>query len=165
MPSVISYRNGRVRNWGYEVELKDDSFRWVKILLEPNHKYAKTMADVRQSNELLTRLNKTAEEVVTDYLREIWTYTKADIRRRVDEEDWQTTYKVRIILTVPAMWSHAAKDKTLKAARAAGLPDSIRLVTEPEAAALATLADKAEDNSLSVRGEDVNRLGTTESPS
>ena len=41
--------------------------------------------------------------------------------------------------------------QTLQAARIAGMPGVIRLVTEPEAAALATLKDKAEENSLKVK--------------
>lgn len=150
VPSVISYRSGQVENWGYEVGLKDEAFRWVKILLEPESKYAKTTAQVRATNELLGKLNKTAEDVVTDYLRLVWQYTKEDIRKRVEDNAWESAFEVHVVLTVPAMWSHAAKDKTLKAARAAGLPPSIKLVTEPEAAALATLRDKADDNQLRV---------------
>lgn len=46
----------------------EDSFRWIKILLEP------------EDNALLTKLNKTADEVVSDYLRALWAYTKEDIR-------------------------------------------------------------------------------------
>ncbi|KAF7553497.1 hypothetical protein G7Z17_g3586 [Cylindrodendrum hubeiense] len=148
VPSIISYKNGRVANWGYEVGPKEESFRWIKILLEPESKYARTVQEVRDSNELLQKLNKTAEEVIRDYLREIWRYTKEDIRKRVGDDDWEDTFTIHVVLTVPAMWSHAAKDKTLKAARDANLPHNIKLVTEPEAAALATLQDKAEENAL-----------------
>ncbi|KAH6895964.1 hypothetical protein B0T10DRAFT_545558 [Thelonectria olida] len=148
VPSTISYNNGQVANWGYEVTFRDESFKWIKILLEPNSKYATTVQEVRDSNELLRRLGKTAEEVVRDYLREIWRYTKEDIRKRVGDNDWENNFSIHIVFTVPAMWSHLAKDKTLKVARAAGLPGNIKLVTEPEAAALATLHDKAEENSL-----------------
>ncbi|KAI1660440.1 hypothetical protein F4813DRAFT_400656 [Daldinia decipiens] len=148
VPSVISYRNGQVSNWGYEVTMREDSFRWMKILLEPEHKYAKTIEDVKKSNALLTKLNKTADEVVSDYLRALWAYTKEDIRKRIDDENWETTFRLRVVLTVPAMWSHQAKDRTVKAARAAGLPVHISMVTEPEAAALATLRGKAEEDTL-----------------
>ncbi|KAH7008907.1 hypothetical protein EDB80DRAFT_574486 [Ilyonectria destructans] len=148
VPSIISYNNGRVANWGYEVSCKEESFRWIKILLEPESKYARTVQEVRDSNELLQKLNKTAEEVIRDYLREIWRYTKEDIRKRVGDDDWEETFTIHVVLTVPAMWSHAAKDKTLRAARDANLPANIKLVTEPEAAALATLHDKAEENAL-----------------
>ncbi len=57
---------------------------------------------------------------------------------------------MQVVLTVPAMWSHKAKDKTLKAAKAAAIPGEIKMVTEPEAAALATLKDKAEAKTLKV---------------
>ncbi|KAK7398435.1 hypothetical protein QQX98_012186 [Neonectria punicea] len=152
VPSILSYKNGKVSNWGYEVSAKEESFRWIKILLEPESKYARTVQQVRESNSLLQKLNKTAEEVVSDYLRAIWRYTKEDIRKRVGDDDWEDTFTVHVVLTVPAMWSHAARNKTLKAARDANMPQSIKLVTEPEAAALATLRDKAEENALS-RGD------------
>ncbi|KAH7160459.1 hypothetical protein B0J13DRAFT_644084, partial [Dactylonectria estremocensis] len=149
VPSAISYQNGQVANWGYQVGRKEESFRWIKILLEPEPKYANTTQQVRDSNKLLSKLNITAEEVVRDYLRELWIYTKEDIRKRVMDDNWENTYTIHVVLTVPAMWSHTAKDKTLKAARDANLPRNIKLVTEPEAAALATLHDKANENALS----------------
>lgn len=151
VPSLISYLNGKVENWGYHIGLKDAPLCWIKLLLEPESRYSKELEQVRQCNALLRQLNKTADEVVRDYLREIWSYTKEDIRKCVHDDDWESNYAIRVVLTVPAMWSHAAKDRTLKAAVAAGLPTSIRLVDEPEAAALATLREKADDNMLRVR--------------
>ncbi|KAM6516430.1 hypothetical protein FALCPG4_014614 [Fusarium falciforme] len=148
VPTIISYQNGGVANWGYEVGLKEDAFRWIKILLEPKSKYANEELYVQGSSNLLGKVNKTVEEIVSDYLRLIWTYTKENIRKHVGDSDWENNFTLQVVLTVPAMWSHAAKDKTLRAAQRAGLPQDIRLVTEPEAAALATLHDKAEENSL-----------------
>ena len=48
------------------------------------------------------------------------------------------------VLSVPAIWSDLAKNKTLECALSAGLgekndPSSIRLVSEPEAAAVYTI--------------------------
>lgn len=45
------------------------------------------------------------------------------------------------MLAVPAVWIAGAKDRTIQAARAAGLPESIELVTESEAGALAVMKD------------------------
>lgn len=46
-------------------------------------------------------------------------------------------------ITVPAMWSDAAKTATIEAAQAAGfgsrVMDTIHIITEPEAAALSVL--------------------------
>jgi hypothetical protein len=149
VPTCISYVDGKPANWGFKVGFGEDSFKWIKILLEANHKYAKAIDSVKLSTHMLGTLNKTAVDVVADYLRFLWAYTKDDIRRR-QGDGYLSIYSLRIILTVPAIWSDAAKDKTLQAARQAGLPSNITLVTEPEAAALATLRDKAETNNLKV---------------
>ncbi|KAM0796671.1 hypothetical protein BDR22DRAFT_866080 [Usnea florida] len=148
VPSSISYVDGKPQKWGYSVGLNDESFRWIKVLLEENHKYATTVEPVKDSNTLLRKVNKTAQAVVADYLRLLWDYTLDDIKKF--HPDYQDIYALRVVLTVPAIWSPTAKDKTLQAARIAGMPGNIRLVTEPEAAALATLKDKAEDNTLKV---------------
>lgn len=152
VPSSISYQDGKPFKWGYNVGLTDESFKWMKILLEENHEYTTKLEPVRDSNTLLRRLNKTADEVVSDYLKLLWEYTKDDIRRLHPE--FEDIYDLRVILTVPAMWSPTAKEKTIQAARIAGMPNDIKLVTEPEAAALATLKDKAEESSLMVREEE-----------
>lgn len=86
--------------------------------------------------------------MVADYLKLLWDYTLDDIKKL--QPEYEDIFALRVVLTVPAIWSPAAKDKTLQAARIAGMPGNIRLVTEPEAAALATLKDKAEENSLKV---------------
>ncbi|KAI0437600.1 hypothetical protein F4803DRAFT_538014 [Xylaria telfairii] len=148
VPSKISYLDGKVNKWGYEVDVKQESFKWIKLLLEPEKKHSQTIAEVKHSNGLLTRLGMTADQVVRDYLKELWSYTREDIRKRMDEDDWESIYHRRVILTVPAIWSHQAKDRTLRAAKEAGLPNDIHIVTEPEAAALATLKNKAAENTL-----------------
>ncbi|KAI0118627.1 hypothetical protein GGR51DRAFT_570436 [Nemania sp. FL0031] len=150
VPSKISYKDGQVQHWGYEVSIKEESFKWIKILLEPGQKYSDTVEDVKRSNELLAQLGMTADQVVRDYLRELWAYTRENIRKRIDEDEWESIFQLRVILTVPAIWSHLAKDRTMRAAKEAGLPDDIRIVTEPEAAALATLKSKAAEHTIQV---------------
>jgi molecular chaperone DnaK (HSP70) len=104
---------------------------------------------VKKSNKLLNTLNKNAVTVVADYLRFVWNYTMEDIQRR-QGADFMSIYALRVIITVPAMWTPAAKEKTLLAAKTAGFSDNITLVTEPEAAALATLKDKWETEDIKV---------------
>ena len=138
VPSSISYSDGKPDKWGYTVETTDESLKWFKVLLEPNHKYMETVEPVKNSNTLLGKVGKTPQEVAADYLRQIWDYTKEEIRK-YQGQDFEEIYALRVILTVPAVWSHAAKNNTMQAALAAGMPADIELVTEPEAAALATL--------------------------
>lgn len=128
----------------------DDSFKWFKILLEPKYKFAKSARPVENSDAMLSRLDKTAIDVVTDYLRFLWHYTLQDIERK-QGVGFRDAYKLSVVLTVPAVWTQAAKEKTLAAGRAAGMPQDIELVTEPEAAAIFALKDKSEANDLKVK--------------
>ncbi|KAH7357222.1 hypothetical protein BKA65DRAFT_592706 [Rhexocercosporidium sp. MPI-PUGE-AT-0058] len=150
VPSTISYCNGEVERWGYSNRDKDETFRWFKILLEPSHKYNDEVKEVKEASRLLKSLNKSPEEVVADYLKVLWNYTMDDIRQEVKEDNWKRDYALKVVITVPAMWSDAAKDKTKKAALLAGMPDNITMITEPEAAALSIIRDKADEESLGV---------------
>ena len=79
-------------------------------------------------------------EAVSDYLREIHKHTMETLTRRYGETFMSMT-KVQFVLTVPAVWSDAAKDATLKAAEKAGMGNKgdLKLISEPEAAAVYTL--------------------------
>lgn len=143
----MSYdKNGKTK-WGYTAGTVD-VIKWMKILLEPTHDYAKDAAVVN-AKKLLARLNKTAEEVVAEYLKELWNYAVKEIARKKGDE-WRSIYKLRVVLTVPAVWTAGAKARTLQAAKKAGMPNEIQLVAEPEAAALAVLRDKSELKDLEV---------------
>ncbi|KAF2624867.1 actin-like ATPase domain-containing protein [Macroventuria anomochaeta] len=144
VPSALSYQDGQPYHWGYKVDLKEQSLSWFKLLLDPKNKIGQGSDKVMGLIKQLATLNKSPEDVAADYLRLLWQYTKEDIRKHRGG-DWEEIYKVRAVLTVPAIWSPGAQDKTLKIARKAGLPDNISLVSEPEAAALAVLREKRED--------------------
>lgn len=152
VPSTLSYgKDGKPERWGYSNQQKDDAFKWFKILLEPNSNHYDSVQEVKQSQKLLKDLNKDPVDVVADYLRILWDYTMLDIKREVKSDDWMQDYALKVVITVPAMWSDAAKDKTKRAALKAGMPaDNIVLITEPEAAALAVIRDMADDENLGV---------------
>jgi len=78
-------------------------------------------------------------DAVTDYLRELYKHTMDTLTRRYGESFIAQT-KVEFVLTVPAVWSDAAKHATLLAAENAGMGDRhrLRLISEPEAAAVYT---------------------------
>lgn len=115
-PSQTSYKNGKLESWGYEVRPQDDSLQWIKILLELEPRHAHSSKEVKASNELLTKLDMSAHEVVADYLTALWGYVRKHIRRYVDDKDWESSCAKCPVITVPAMWSHVAKDNMLKAA-------------------------------------------------
>lgn len=104
------------------------------------------------SQKQIDAWNKTAEHVAADFLRMIWDYTKADIRR-VTGDDWESVYALKIVLTIPAIWTAAASERTKRATNLAGIPGIISLVTEPEAAALVVLKDQNELNVILKAGD------------
>lgn len=150
VPTAIVYNSGKVKNWGYEVGIGDsNAFRWIKIMLDPSHKYFNETPNVKKMLTSLDRLEKTVDDVVTDYLRCIWDHTIAHLKRKKGD-NFQELYTLNVVLTVPAVWSALAKDRTLRAAKKAGLPINSRMVTEPEAAALAVLRQKSEEQAVKV---------------
>ena len=82
----------------------------------------------------------TAQDVVRDYLSAIYKHVITTLYRRFDHRAMQLT-KVDFVLTVPAIWSDAAKKKTLDAAATAGMANehNLELLSEPESAAIYTL--------------------------
>lgn len=160
--------------WGYQVQGDDDlTFEWTKLLLlndedSPEHlrrspqiaKMKLRLQKIKSKNtglalwtdfEKLTLHLETAIEVISDYLTKLW-------RHAIDEEEIPpqgeicksmiglsiSIVPIHVILTVPAIWSDAAKAAMKQAAtnsliignanRPAGLT-TFEFVSEPEAAA------------------------------
>jgi molecular chaperone DnaK (HSP70) len=109
--------------------------------MDPDHMgYAAKLRDVRAST-LMENLQAMDPDVATTaFLHELWAYTEKHMTRVVGAR-WRETYSPRVVLTVPATWTDQAKDRTRAAAKRAGLPDDIKTVSEPEAAALAIFHD------------------------
>ncbi|CAD0083692.1 unnamed protein product [Aureobasidium vineae] len=55
---------------------------------------------------------------------------------------------IEITLTVPAIWSDTAKDTTFRVAQKAGMGSNLRMISEPEAAAIYALTVMAEDSNV-----------------
>jgi molecular chaperone DnaK (HSP70) len=111
-------------------------------LLEPEKKYEKTPEQVIESRENLEKMNKTAQDAATDCLRLPWAYAQEHIRKHIPKDD-DDNQSPKVVITVPAMWSDVAKERTRQAVQDAGIPGDISLVSEPEAAALAEFKDRA----------------------
>lgn len=90
----------------------------------------------------------TAADAVQDYLGEIYKHTMTTLYRRFDRTIMQTTV-VDFVLTVPAIWSDAAKQITAEGAARAGIGNdhSLQLLSEPESAAVYTLKNLDTTNS------------------
>jgi molecular chaperone DnaK (HSP70) len=94
----------------------------------------------KELHALLKFFGKEPIDVMADYLKCIWKYATDNIQRRIGKHLWENL-KLKIVVTVPAIWDHKAQELTRKAAQMAGLHSrnttELELIGEPEAAALA----------------------------
>jgi len=148
--SCIAYRNGRLDAWGGMVKRYDPGtvqVKWIKLLLDPQYSVKTIIA--AESAQLLKTMRKSPERAVADYLEAFWAFVRDQIAKSIGE-DFEDIYTIRIVLTCPAIWSPRAKDTTKNAARLAKMPDTIQLVSEPEAATLAVLHEHNDRDLLTV---------------
>ena len=147
VPSTISYQNGEPYHWGYAVGSEEQSFNRLKSLLKFTDKDDQMPNEVTEALKQFHAFHTSPELVVTDYLRLIWEYTQKDIGKILGD-DWDFLYTLKIVLTVPAIWSYSAVASLKSVAVGAGLGDNLALTTELEAAALAYMRTwKEDDNS------------------
>jgi hypothetical protein len=144
------FSNSRpVLSWGYEISPSQQPLKYFKLCLEDERHLA---PDVQKSEQLETARRMLSDQGITavdaaaDYLGELWKATLASLERELGTIA-VNGLPFRVVVTVPAMWSDAAKSRTLEAATKAGIAakrmcgdTTLDLIPEPEAAALATLA-------------------------
>jgi hypothetical protein len=145
VPTEISYTSSDSESdeksikWGFQFRPEEPRLRCIKLFLERNHKLPHFVSPLDTAAQL-GKYGKTVMDAVSDYLREIYNHTMETLTRRYGETFMGMT-KVQFVLTVPAVWSDAAKDATLRAAEKAGMGNKgdLKLISEPEAAAVYTL--------------------------
>lgn len=125
--------------WGFQFKPEDTRLRCVKLFLDRNQKLPHFVSPLETAAQL-RKYDRTVMDAVTDYLTKIYEHTMETLTRRYGETFISCT-KVDFVLTVPAVWSDAAKNATLQAAEKAGMGHrhELKLISEPEAAAVYTL--------------------------
>jgi Hsp70 protein len=130
--------------WGFDaVGLK--SYSWTKLLLGKDSRSSVSengkLKDLYGNGFCSLPVGKTAKDVVRDYLQGLYKHLIARLQRH-DDLTFRIT-PMEFWITVPAMWTDAAKKATIDAAQGAGfgsrLMDTVHIITEPEAAALSIL--------------------------
>src|SRR4051812_43436007 len=89
-----------------------------------------------------SRGGRTVDTLVTDYLKGLIEHLQYTLQEKLGDGVIRST-PLEFVLTVPAIWSDLAKDKTRKACEAAqaatGRKAPVHLISEPEAAAIYAL--------------------------
>ncbi|KAF4621952.1 hypothetical protein G7Y89_g14392 [Cudoniella acicularis] len=128
----IDYQFDTIENqltW-FKLGLSDEATERVRIELPQRYE---------RLQKLLKKHGKTPIDVVAGCLRCLWAHAAEIMKAKIGEILW-TNLRLKIVLTVPAIWDHKAQELTKRAAEMAGMLErddtTLELVAEPEAAAL-----------------------------
>lgn len=138
VPSKISYERDGVK-WGFQVKPFQNCIECFKLCLDPNLR-PPDFVSLPNIYAQLRQHGKVVQDVVRDYLQLLYDHTITTLTRALGSTFVENT-RVEFILTCPAVWSDKSKNATLQAAEGTGMAKSckIRLISEPEAAAIYTL--------------------------
>ncbi|KAG6088700.1 hypothetical protein E4U15_005345 [Claviceps sp. LM218 group G6] len=150
IPTIIEYTEEDPRGfrWGASVNKSNGGIVAIKLLLDPNQQRPLYLP-AKHIEEELKSLPKRPLEIAADFIGAIYAHALEDISSSVPKAYMDMCHK-EFVLSVPAVWSDAAKNATLKAAELAGIKP-VTVVKEPEAAALYSI--KTLD--FSIKKEDV----------
>ncbi|KAF7165316.1 hypothetical protein CNMCM5623_009521 [Aspergillus felis] len=155
-PSRIACPQGNCaiqkNSWGFQIRHGTSASSWTKLLLD-------TGVDIAQFNDkaleaatamgiLKLPQGKVAIQVVTDFLREVYVHTCRELEKKLVELSPPLRLRdvhMEFWFTTPAVWSDQVQFEYKEAAIRAGFGpsddrpgDTIYMLCEPEAAALAT---------------------------
>lgn len=139
--------------WGFELKPGQTRLRCLKLLLDPRQKLPSYVSKDALDRQLLLS-GKTAEGAITDYLSLAFAQVEYEMKKHYGDHMIATT-PIDVILTVPAVWSDAAKDATLRAAEKAGMGTNIAMISEPEAAAHYAINSVNNQNKILKVGDNV----------
>ncbi|KAI0439053.1 hypothetical protein F4803DRAFT_568959 [Xylaria telfairii] len=160
VPSRIHYdeETGETK-WGYNIPTDVQPLKWFKLLLLEKKDLPANLQDsshIQTARDMMEKLGKTAVEIVGDYLKVLWNHVISEI------EDEKGTSLIRgtryhVVLSIPAIWKDYARDRMREAAKRAGIFDhriagetTLDFISEPEAAALATLPELDNRDDLAI---------------
>jgi len=159
-PSVIAYQSeNKSKNrdhWGYEVRPNMVSCSWTKLLLDTSAETAAfddpSLRDAAGSAGFFhLPPGKTASQVCQDYLAHVYHFVVNNLKSRMTAAVFDIT-PMECYITMPAIWTDKAQTATREAAMAAGFGsrpfDTVHMITEPEAAAIAALQHDLQPGSI-----------------
>ncbi|KAF9762171.1 hypothetical protein IL306_003548 [Fusarium sp. DS 682] len=140
VPTKLRY-NGDKIEWGFSIPMnapQQEVVEWFKLDLDPPLR-----ADGRLASTYGIRGGRNVDRLVTDFISQLSEHLLYTLREKLGNGLVSNT-PLEFHVTVPAIWSDLAKDKTKKACEKVGISafkHHVHLVSEPEAAAIYALND------------------------
>ncbi|THW57027.1 actin-like ATPase domain-containing protein [Aureobasidium pullulans] len=137
--------------WGLQLKPEQSRLRCLKLRLDPRQELPHYVSAQDLTDQLL-KCGKTTEEAISDYLSLVFTHALGALVLRFGQQMVSTT-PIEVVLTVPAVWTDAAKDATLRVAKKAGMGDNLHMISEPEAAAIYALKSMEKETKILHAGD------------
>jgi len=147
--------------WGYGIPKCLESLHWFKLLLlddDDAKAYLSTegMAHLARVRKMIGESGREVSDVIVDYLRLLWTHAIEQVGDSVGKRRL-TEIPFTVVATVPAIWKGYVRSRMRAAIKKAGIldersagPTRLQFISEPEAGALATLAELQSTCSIQV---------------
>lgn len=117
VPSEITYQAGGL-TWGSLVPPDVDRHMWTKLQLDPQQEgeAAKIFRELSTSQQTV---RKQPVDIVADFLAQVKAHLIKTLDKKYGKALWRSL-SVTLVVTVPAVWTDLAKDRTLQAIEKAG---------------------------------------------
>ncbi|KAG5663942.1 hypothetical protein KAF25_006527, partial [Fusarium avenaceum] len=156
-PTQLLYDGDDAISWGYSIPADKEALKWFKLLLLRDADITPEMlksSQIREARDLLEETNCNAIDAVAHFLKKLWEHALEAIHRSVGPELLQKS-RFHVVITIPAIWPPYAQQRMKQAAMNAGILEdrpcgktTLRFITEPEAAALATIKDLSKRSTM-----------------
>ncbi|KAK7721306.1 hypothetical protein SLS64_001602 [Diaporthe eres] len=148
IPSAIKFtRHNDI--WGVDAKNLSDALRWFKLtLLNPPDLDVglRNSVHIQNARAALQDLGMSPVEAISTYMKHMWEHFIEKLKGEEGEETVDTS-RFRVVFTIPAIWPNYACSLMEQAVKRAGILKKRTIgrtehdfVSEPEAAALATLS-------------------------
>ncbi|KAJ9315072.1 hypothetical protein DTO271D3_4525 [Paecilomyces variotii] len=144
VPTEIAFEyseSGPTCLWGFQIPESMPRHQWIKLALDPGQKGSVSLLSsiCGDRREVPPPYHASPEELVTSYLSCMHKHIMRVLESKIGAAFSTMTWEY--VVTVPAVWSDAAKARTNACAEKAGLGkiSSTRMISEPEAAAIHAL--------------------------
>ena len=136
VPTQLVYDDAGYR-WGFQIKEYERRHQWFKLAINPRNdeaesELARLYPDLKALPPPYECSAFDPEELITDYLTALRKHFLLILTHKLGTEVFATSRFYFII-------TDSSKEKTRRCARAAGLGDDVKMISEPEAAAIHSL--------------------------
>ncbi|KAI0808583.1 hypothetical protein GGR55DRAFT_198555 [Xylaria sp. FL0064] len=153
VPTKVHYNENGELSWGFRAPGSINTVEWFKLLLlndEDLQTHLRGSPHLHDAQSMMLRLRKSAVQLTGDYLKVLWNHALGQIIN-AKGQTLIDGMPINVILTVPAVWTDYARGRMREAASLAGIlkdrgipgigQTTLSFVSEPEAAAIATVPE------------------------